>query len=71
MFRSKKIKKTEFNQQLLDQIFHMKKEWSYLEDIMQRSIEPTEQGQFDLAITKVKYFYLLREAKAQKLSAIK
>lgn len=71
MFRSKKVKKSEMDQKLLDDIFRAREEWSYLEDIMSRSIEPTEQGQFDLAVTKAKYFYLLREAKVQNLSAIK
>ncbi|MFD2658318.1 MULTISPECIES: YaaL family protein [Gracilibacillus] len=71
MFRSKKIKKAELDQEFLDKIFHLKKEWNYLEDILNRSIEPSEHGQFDLAMTKAKYFYLLREAKVRNLSAIK
>ncbi|MGN8648303.1 YaaL family protein [Gracilibacillus sp. HCP3S3_G5_1] len=71
MFRSKKIKKAELDQEFLDQIFQLKKEWTYLDDILNRSIEPSESGQFDLAVTRAKYFYLLREAKTRNLSAIK
>ncbi|SFL75319.1 Protein of unknown function [Gracilibacillus orientalis] len=71
MFRSKKVKKAELDQECLDKIFQLKKEWNYLDDILNRSIEPSESGQFDLAIKKAKYFYLLREAKVRRLSAIK
>ncbi|MGP4038945.1 YaaL family protein [Gracilibacillus sp. D59] len=71
MFRSKKVKKAELDQEFLDHIFQLKKEWNYLDNILNRSIEPSEFGQFDLAIAKVKYFYLLREAKVRNLSAIK
>ncbi|MDX8045494.1 YaaL family protein [Gracilibacillus sp. S3-1-1] len=71
MFRSKKVKRSDMDQELLNQLFHLKKEWVYLEDLLNRSIEPSESGQFDLAITKAKYFYLLREAKVRNLSAIK
>ena len=34
-----------------------------------KSIEPSESGQVDLMIAKVKYFYLLREAKHYNLNA--
>lgn len=71
MFHSKKIKKEELDHQLLDAIFHMKKQWSYLEEIMYRSIEPSEEGRCELAIAKATYFYLLKEAKERRLSAIK
>ncbi|WP_058309224.1 YaaL family protein [Gracilibacillus massiliensis] len=71
MFRSKKIKKDVFDKEILDTIFHLRKEWSYLEGILDRSVEPSESGQFDLAVTKAKYFYLIREAKIRNLSAIK
>ncbi len=71
MFRSKKIKKDILDNEILDAIFHLKKEWAYLDGIMYQSIEPSESGQFDLAVTKAKYFYFIREAKARNLSAIK
>ncbi len=57
------------NQQLLTNIYQLKKDWKNLESIMERSIEPTEQGRFDLALAKAKYFYLLKEAKYRKVSA--
>ena len=71
MFHSKKIKKEVLDQQILDLIFYMRNQWSYLEGIMDRSIEPSEEGRCDLAIAKVKYFYLLREAKERNISVLK
>ncbi|SHN32749.1 YaaL family protein [Gracilibacillus kekensis] len=71
MFRSKTIKKELLDKELLDTIFRLKKEWSYLDGIMDRSIEPSESAQFDLAVKKAKYFYLIREARIRNLSAIK
>ncbi|PWU70112.1 MULTISPECIES: YaaL family protein [Gracilibacillus] len=69
MAAHKKIKKAAMNQQLLTNIYQLKKDWKNLESIMERSIEPTEQGRFDLALAKAKYFYLLKEAKYRKVSA--
>ncbi|UOQ49547.1 YaaL family protein [Gracilibacillus caseinilyticus] len=69
MIRSKKIKKQDLDQQILESMFQLKKQWTYLDSILDRSIDPTESGQFDLAITKAKYFYLMREARIRKLSA--
>ncbi|MFC4402300.1 YaaL family protein [Gracilibacillus xinjiangensis] len=69
MFRKKKIKKEVIDQELLHTIYQLKNEWTNLEDIMARSIEPSERGQFDLAVAKAKYFYLIREAKYRRISA--
>ncbi|KAB8136259.1 DUF2508 family protein [Gracilibacillus oryzae] len=69
MFRKKRIKKEILDQELLQSIYQLKNEWTNLDDIMARSIEPSESGQFDLAVAKAKYFYLIREAKHRKISA--
>ncbi|SES15254.1 Protein of unknown function [Gracilibacillus ureilyticus] len=70
MFRKRKVKKEVMDQELLQTIYHLKNEWANLEDIMGRSIEPTERGLCDLAVAKAKYFYLIREAKRRKISAV-
>jgi hypothetical protein len=69
MFLKKKRKKEILDQELLHAIYQFKNEWTNLEDIMERSIEPSERGRFDLAVAKAKYFYLIREAKYRRISA--
>ncbi|RCW64601.1 YaaL family protein [Saliterribacillus persicus] len=71
MFDSKKIKKDMLDQEILDTIFSLKKEWHELQFIMDRSVEPTEEGLHELAVVKAKYFFLLREARNRNLSAMR
>lgn len=58
------------DQELLNKIFTLKDEWTNLESIMSRSVEPSEEGQYELAISKAKYLYLIREAKIRNISAL-
>ncbi|MFC4387727.1 YaaL family protein [Gracilibacillus marinus] len=69
MLKSKKVKKSVLDQDILTSIQQLKSEWDHLESIMYRSIEPSEKGQFDLAVTKAKYLYLIKEAKYRSISA--
>jgi hypothetical protein len=65
----KKIKKSDIDEQLLADIFRLKKEWMNIESIINQSIDASEWGLHDLSVVKVKYFYLLREARNRKISA--
>ncbi|UFT99462.1 YaaL family protein [Radiobacillus kanasensis] len=65
----KKIKRKEIDEQLLDRTYQLKHEWMSLKSIIEKSVEPSEQGLFDLAIAEAKYFYLLKEARHRKISA--
>ncbi|ELK46743.1 YaaL family protein [Halobacillus sp. ACCC02827] len=67
--RKNKIKK-EFDQDLLIHIKKMKQEWETLNNIIEQSIEPSEEGLKDLALYKAKYFYLLREARYRGINAL-
>ncbi|MFC0525917.1 YaaL family protein [Pontibacillus salicampi] len=69
MFRNKKKKKKHFyhDQELIDHIYQLKRDWMSLQKIMDHSVETTETGQRDLAIAKAKYFYLLKEARARNI----
>jgi len=67
MFRKPTWKKEA--EKLLENIFDLQTEWTRMQKIMNQSIEPSESGQVDLMIAKVKYFYLLREAKHYNLNA--
>ncbi|WP_181350822.1 YaaL family protein [Thalassobacillus sp. CUG 92003] len=69
MVRKRKIKK-DIDQQLLRDIQHLRQEWATLNNIIQHSVEPTEEGLKDLNLTKAKYFYLLREARKRNINAL-
>lgn len=71
MLLSKRIKKRDVDEQLLDELFKLKDEWMNLKSIIERSIEPSEVGLFDLSVAEAKYFFLLREARARKISALR
>nr|WP_256558309.1 YaaL family protein [Halobacillus sp. A1] len=66
----KKAKKKAMDQQLLADIKRMKHEWEALENIIEHSIEPSEQGILDVSLAKAKYLYLLREARHRKVNAL-
>ncbi|QST00105.1 YaaL family protein [Pontibacillus sp. ALD_SL1] len=70
MFRRKRIKKKECDQQLLDQIQRLKQEWESLERIMEHSIDASEKGIMDLHLVEAKYFYLLKEARKREIRAM-
>ncbi|KGX94038.1 hypothetical protein N781_00010 [Pontibacillus halophilus JSM 076056 = DSM 19796] len=71
MFRKRKYKamREEANSQLLDHIERLKNERLYLRKIMEHSIEASEDGRLDVAMTEAKYFYLLREARQRNVRA--
>ncbi|MCT2536981.1 YaaL family protein [Aquibacillus koreensis] len=71
MLSSKKIKREEVDEQLLDTIFTLKSEWMNLKSIIERSFEPSEIGLYDLSVAEAKYFFLLREARHRKISALR
>ncbi|WP_036835268.1 YaaL family protein [Pontibacillus litoralis] len=68
MIKRKRIKK-EYDQQLLEEIRQLKQEWMSLKKIMDCSVDASEFGQCDLAIARVKYLYLLNEARKRNIRA--
>ncbi|QDP38800.1 YaaL family protein [Radiobacillus deserti] len=65
----KKIKRKDIDEQLLNRTYQLKDEWMSLKSIIEKSVEPSEQGLIDLAIAEAKYFYLLKEARHRQISA--
>ncbi|MFD1019340.1 YaaL family protein [Thalassobacillus hwangdonensis] len=70
MFGRKKIKKKDMDQELLADINRLQQDWSNLKNIIEHSVDPTEDGLKDLSLAKAKYFYLIKEARHRKLSAL-
>ncbi|MFZ3578522.1 YaaL family protein [Virgibacillus sp. DJP39] len=67
----KKYKKKYVDEELLDTIFVLEKEWKSIESIVEQSIEPTETAIFREKFSQAKYLFLLREARHRKISAIR
>lgn len=66
---AKKIKKSEMDELLLDTIFALQVEWKQIESLVERSIEPTEDGWNRESLARAKYLFLLREARHRKINA--
>lgn len=67
---AKKIKKKDVDEQLLHALYASGEEWKQISSIIERSIEPSMDGQFREAVAQAKYLYLLREARRRNLNAL-
>jgi len=67
---AKKIKKKDVDEQLLHALYASGEEWKQISSIVERSIEPSMDGQFREAVAQAKYLYLLREARRRNLNAL-
>lgn len=65
----KKVRKKVTDQELLDAIYTLQREWQRIESIVEGSIEPMERSLYKEKLAKAKYLFLLREARQRKLSA--
>ncbi|TMN22302.1 YaaL family protein [Lentibacillus cibarius] len=68
---NRKKKKREVDEQLLDAIVEMESSWKQIQEIIEKSIEPTEEIFYMQNLTRANYLFLLREAKWRKISAIR
>lgn len=67
--RKKKRRKIA-EQELLDTIFALEREWKQIQQIVEKSIEPSENSLNHLRLAQAKYMFLLREARHKNLSAM-
>ncbi|AXI07517.1 DUF2508 family protein [Oceanobacillus sp. 143] len=68
---AKKINKKDVDEELLDAILNLEKEWKHIQSIVELSIEPTQSGLERAKLTQAKYLFLLREARHRRVSARK
>lgn len=71
MFNKRKKLREQTNKRLLGAFFKAEMEWKQLKSIVENSIEPTEESRYLLSLSEARYIFLLREAKARKLSALR
>ncbi|MFD1362611.1 YaaL family protein [Lentibacillus salinarum] len=67
----RKKRKREVDEQLLDALFAIEREWKQIRTIVDKSIEPTGDGFYQQNLAQAKYLFLLREARRRKISAIR
>ncbi|RFB09468.1 DUF2508 family protein [Bacillus sp. HNG] len=67
LFKKKGKLRNEFNQKLFTQLEIAKKEWMRQKNLIEKSIEPSDDILNELKVAETKYFFLLREAKRRKV----
>lgn len=67
LFRRKGWLRNHYDQQLLQDLLTMKKEWNRQKQLVDKSVEPSSQVLYELKLAEVKYFFLLREAKQRNI----
>ena len=65
----KKARKKATDEELLDAIYTLQREWQRIEAIVEDSIEPVDRSLYKEKLAKAKYLFLLREARQRNLSA--
>ncbi|MFZ0445025.1 MAG: YaaL family protein [Bacillus sp. (in: firmicutes)] len=67
-FRRKTSLRGEFDKQLVEQLNLSKRNWDRQSGLFEKSIDPSGEMEIQTEIAKVKYFFLLREAKKRQIS---
>jgi hypothetical protein len=67
-WRRKGWLKKQFNHKLIQELEAMRNEWMEQKNLVEKSVEPSEEVLIDLKITEAKYFFLIREAKRRRIS---
>lgn len=67
-FRKKGKLRKEFDQLLIIQLEQLKSDWNHQKSIIEKSVEPSEETLNELRLLEAKYLFLLRQAKARKVS---
>ncbi|WP_099355778.1 YaaL family protein [Fredinandcohnia onubensis] len=67
LFKKKGKLRQEYNQELFSQLEIAKKEWIRQKNLIEKSVEPSDDVLNELKVAETKYFFLLREAKRRKV----
>lgn len=68
---AKKLKKKHIDNELLDVIFALEKDWKQIQALGAQSIERTQESRYYEKLAQARYLYLLREARHRKVSALR
>lgn len=65
----KKLRKEDIDQELLNALYQVEGEWRQIQDIVRKSIDPSQNGMKEELLAKSKYMMLLREARIRNVKA--
>jgi Protein of unknown function (DUF2508) len=68
LWRRKGWLKKQFDQRLIEELEVTREEWMKQKQLIEKSIEPSQEVLIDVKIAEAKYFFLIREAKLRRLS---
>lgn len=68
---SRKKWQKEADQALLEAIFKVEAEWKYLQQLVEKSVEPAFETGDKLKLAEAKYMFLLKEAKHRNISLLR
>jgi hypothetical protein len=64
-FRRKGWLRNNHDEKLIDQLESLKEHWMVQKNIIEKSVEPSDEVLYELKLAESKYFFLLREAKTR------
>ncbi|MFS0865609.1 YaaL family protein [Fredinandcohnia sp. 179-A 10B2 NHS] len=67
LFKKKGWLRNEFDDKLLSQLETTKQEWMRQKNLIEKSVEPSDDVLNELKVAETKYFFLLKEAKNRKV----
>ncbi|HWO95765.1 MAG TPA: YaaL family protein [Bacillus sp. (in: firmicutes)] len=67
-FKRKGQLKKEFDEQLLMAFVNVKNDWLKQTDLIEKSVDPSDEVLLSVKVARAKYLYLLREAKKRNIS---
>lgn len=65
--RKKKLIK-QYDQQVLDAYFLLEQEWKTLRSIVDESLDPLRDTEYQLKLAQAKYMYMLKEIKSRNIT---
>jgi hypothetical protein len=67
LFRRKGWLRSQYDQQLIQNLLDLKEEWNRQKQLVDKSVEPSSQVLYELKVAEAKYFFLLKEAKKRNI----
>jgi Protein of unknown function (DUF2508) len=67
-FRQKEKLRKKYNQELVNELEQLRKNWVNQSSLLERSLDPSEDAIIQTKLAELKYFYLFKEAKKRKVT---
>jgi Protein of unknown function (DUF2508) len=67
-FRQKEKLRKQYNQELVNELEQLRKNWVNQSSLLERSLDPSEDAIIQTKLAELKYFYLFKEAKKRKVT---